>query len=89
MALMITRQGEEPMQEMIRPGRRLWINNAGDGAVDDGHPDAHILLCTDTDEIPADVAERLGVKAAPAPKEKDGGNDKARQPGKDKADGAG
>jgi hypothetical protein len=79
MALEI-RKGDEHMQEMVKPGRRLWINHAGDGVVEEGDVDAHVLFCTEDDEVPRDRAEELGALDQPA-KNRSGGSDKARTGG--------
>lgn len=66
---------------MITPGERLWLTADKDRVVPDGDPDAATLYCTETDEVDADEAQRLGLKQRKATAET-----KETRPTADKAD---
>lgn len=68
MALTINIPEREPMSSRITVDRRLWLNAAKDGLVEDGDPDAAFLWAGPGREVSKDDADRLGYKPKAARK---------------------
>ncbi len=66
--------------------RKLWVTADGERVVEDGDPDARILLCVPGQTVPDDVATRYGLGKAAKGRKKPA-RDKAVKPARDKGGG--
>jgi len=66
-------ENKSQLVDIVRPGKRLFLNKTQDRLVGPDDPSAAYLFCTETDDVPRDQYEQLmSIKPAPDETQKAG-----------------